>query len=105
MKAFVKEITWLGVSQTGWGNGYVCLPKDHKYYGFDYDSIPVDVHGGLTFACASEELKEDWPELPEECRKDHWVIGFDTAHYGDSRVNWPNAESVMRECESLISQL
>lgn len=106
LTAFVKQITWLIGSETGWGNGYVCLPKGHKYYGFDYDNIDVEVHGGLTFASDSNSLNlNDWPEVPQECRKDHWIIGFDTAHYGDNHSKWPDAESVMAECGRLISQL
>lgn len=36
--------------QMGFGTGYVGLPKGHKYYGKEYDSIPVDCHCGLTYS-------------------------------------------------------
>ncbi|WP_178914064.1 hypothetical protein [Furfurilactobacillus rossiae] len=48
--------------------GYVELPSKHPYYGSDYEDIPVDVHGGLTYAMQNEE---------------YWEIGFDCAHLGD----------------------
>lgn len=48
----------------GWVNGYVRVPEGHPWHGKDYDDIPADVHGGLTYSGG------DW-------------IGFDTAHLGD----------------------
>lgn len=83
------KITWLDGIDTGWGNGYVKLPKGHKYYGVHYDDIPVDVHGGLTY---SEE--EDG----------FWVVGFDTAHGGDHSRNWTK-ERVEEETKNLAKQL
>lgn len=102
IKYFVKEITWLGYSSTGWGNGYACLPKGHKYFGVDYDNIPVDIHGGLTFSSKSEKC--EWPELPEECRADHWIVGFDCAHYGDTPSSCPKSYVEM-EAKNLATQL
>jgi len=45
---FIREITWLGSIETGWGNGYVAVPKEHPLYGKDYNNIDIDIHGGLT---------------------------------------------------------
>jgi hypothetical protein len=98
----------LGLVQTmfnerGWGNGYVCLPAGHRWWGMEYDDIPVSVHGGLTFATFAEKL--DWPEIDRSrVLPDDYVIGFDTRHYGDSLKRWPNAESVMAEVNRLIEQ-
>lgn len=108
MKAFVKEITWLPGSETGWGNGYVCIPSDHPLYGLDYDQIhtlmpDLDVHGGLTFASKSEECK-DWVELPEGTKENHWIIGFDCAHYNDNQINRPRA-FVELEAQNLARQI
>ena len=102
MRAFVKQITWLAGCSTGWGNGYVVIPKGHPLHGEDYENIDVDVHGGLTFADAADNL--DWPELIDE-DKGGWVVGFDTAHLGDDLNKWPNAETVLGEAERLKSQL
>lgn len=86
----LKEITWLGSMETGWGNGYVKLPKGHPYWGKDYDDIPVEVHGGLTFG--------------EEDENGFWVVGFDTAHHSDTRAYWTK-ERVEEETNNLREQL
>jgi hypothetical protein len=52
----------------GTWNGYVVLPKNHKYDNKSYDNIPVNVHGGLSYS---------------QLEPSGWVIGFDTAHAGD----------------------
>jgi len=49
-------------------NGYVYLPKRHKLWKQDYNSIDVDVHGGLTYSNRHGA---------------YWVIGFDCNHAGD----------------------
>lgn len=109
LKFYVKEITWLmrlhGID-FGWGNGYVCLPEGHPCFGMDYDAIHdaynIDVNGGLTFACHSDEIKKERvPELPEGT---WWVVGFDTAHSWDTLERWPK-ESVELETKKLMEQL
>jgi hypothetical protein len=87
--------------QGNW-NGYVILPKNHQYDGENYDNIPVNVHGGLTYS--NQELSG-------------WVIGFDTAHVGDfipslssffgpqqSGHYWTHSE-VLSELNNLVAQL
>lgn len=54
---------------------YVVLPKGHIFNGVDYDDIPVECHGGLTYG--SDELKGVKLEDGEH------VIGWDYAHFGD----------------------
>jgi len=51
-------------------NGYVAIPKGHEMWGKGYDDIPVEVHGGLTYASEDEKT-------------DEWVVGFDCNHYND----------------------
>lgn len=77
--------------------GYVILNKDNKYFGKDYDEIPVQVHGGLTYS-----NEEDG----------NWVVGFDCAHWGDkspyieySSGIYRDKNFVKHECESLAEQL
>jgi len=83
--------------------GYVELTGDNKFYGKDYNDIPVQVHGGLTYA--NQE-------------GDNWVIGFDCAHSGDlcpyleDKYNsfgsgdvYRTKEYVISECESLTDQI
>lgn len=51
-------------------NGYVAIPKGHRVWGFGYDDVDVEVHGGLTYADEDKETGE-------------WVFGFDCSHGGD----------------------
>lgn len=93
----------------GWGNGYVIVPKGHPVHGMHYDDIhdkfDIDVHGGLTFSDSAKTLKEQgW--LPDVGAEDtDWILGFDTAHYGDSMVRWPDERSVLQEANRLVQQL
>ena len=88
------------VMNFGWGNGYVILPKGHKYHGVHYDEIPVDVHGGLTYSQDISTFSKD----DEEAKSGAWVVGFDTAHYGDTLAKWPK-EKVQKEADNLLAQL
>lgn len=81
----------------GYANGYVAVPPEHPYYGKDYDDVPVEVHGGLTYGtvagCSAvldgaEFLEGD--HIPE-----NWtVFGFDTCHYDDSLASWPRERCI-----------
>lgn len=84
-KMFIKQNTWLKGMDVGWGNGYVIIPEGHPFYGKDYDDIDVNVHGGLTFSEFGYKL--DWEEIKPEDKRS-WVVGFDTAHWGDNHSNW-----------------
>ena len=81
----------------GWGNGYVCIPPGHPYHNRDYDEIPVNVHGGLTYG---QQRCPGQNNIPPE----YYVVGFDTAHSRDSLARWPK-EAVLREAQSLQQQL
>lgn len=90
--------------ETGWGNGYVVIPPGHPAHGVDYDNINVEVHYGLTFG---QTVTEDMFELFPSLDKDDiggWLVGFDTAHYGDTIHKWPT-EAVLEETERLVYQL
>lgn len=50
-------------------NGYVVLTKESKYYGVDYNDIPIECHGGLTYSNYDQDK--------------NWEIGFDCAHFDD----------------------
>lgn len=83
-------IDFFGEWSNPWFNGYVILPKGHKYRDVDYDDIPVECHGGLTFSGHGINRT--------------WVIGFDCNHYGDNYLV-QDADYVALECESIIDQL
>lgn len=53
---------------------YVKLPKGHKYYGLDYDDIPVDCHCGPTYAESYLDI------IP---LNSGWWIGWDYGHCCD----------------------
>lgn len=125
--------------------GYVAIPPEHKYSKtpeeertfmgeqlykhYDYDSLDIQCHGGLTFMSPSHELKD----LLDVACNDMW-IGFDCGHcydscdeeamrkyYGDELVDnkksfihamngnsektVKNYDYVRNECESIINQL
>jgi hypothetical protein len=90
--SFVIENTWMKYVSfdRGWGNGYVAIPEGHPWFGKDYDSIEqVEINGGLTFSDMINGM---------------WVIGFDTAHYGDTMTRWPK-EAVEQEANDLLLQV
>lgn len=102
IKYFVKAAPddWLNPIERGWGNGYVVLPPGHPWHGVDYDEINVDVHGGLTFSRAANNLS--WAEIEPDWL-DGWVIGWDTAHFDDSLEEWPK-ERVIEQTLYLLQQ-
>jgi len=65
---------------------YLGVPLEHPIAGFDYDSIPLDCHGGLTFSSDGQrkgrKLDEKIPKWPEG----FWWYGYDFAHLGDKLV-------------------
>ena len=90
------------VTRSGHLCGYVTLTPDSDYFGRDYDNIPVNCHGGLTYASESGS---------------NWIVGFDCAHLGDLKPFYNDMEIygndgtyrdmdyVTRECETLCDQL
>lgn len=67
--------------------GYVGVPPEHPYHGRSYDDLPVEVHGGLTYADRCVEGGEEQARVchvPEPGRpEDVWWFGFDCAHAWD----------------------
>lgn len=90
-------IQWaIGTNGAGAWVAYARVPEGHKWYGKDYDDVPAEVHGGLTYS-------ETYPD-------GHW-IGFDFAHIGDyvpglsgTGRKWTQAE-VAEEAQSLAQQV
>jgi hypothetical protein len=74
--------TWNG--EKYWYNGYVTLPKSHKWVKKSYDEIDCAVHGGLTY-------------------KEGREIGFDCNHAYDTNVA-QNFEYVLKQIVCLIKQ-
>lgn len=109
---FLSDTTSLLPSKFfGTHNGYVILDHDHPLSGMDYDDIhqnyDIEAHGGITFSNRLSIFKHstDFSETPELLDyQDHWVLGFDTQHAGDTAEKW-NAESTLKETEAFAEQL
>lgn len=88
---------------------YIGLPEDHPYYNVDYDDIPIDCHGGLTYGSNNHNVVT-------ELRDNGYFIGWDYAHYGDymspldsaspffNNKKWTTRE-IIDECFNVIDQL
>jgi hypothetical protein len=101
--SFVNEIDYLSSISHGWGCGYVVIPREHPSWGADYNSLDVDVHGGLTYGESVEDTKENFKNFPEDAPNDGWVFGFDCAHHGDNQISCPESY-VLAETERLAKQ-
>ena len=101
MKTVVIETTWLPreFMDFGWGNGYALVPKAHPLHGVNYSHIELDVHGGLTYSRLVDDEIVSLFGL-EDADKGYWMLGFDTAHGGDTLEEWPK-EAVQKETEKL----
>lgn len=75
--------------------GYVGIPKGHKYYEKDYDSIDIHCHGGLTYSEKYLALQED---------ENIWWIGFDTGHYCDGK-DYDRARELFANYPKSLEQL
>lgn len=77
--------------------GYVGVTEGHPAYGKDYDAVPADVHGGLTFSapCSGSDEADSICHKPGEGEPDTvWWLGFDAGHYRDIM---PGHRAQMRE--------
>lgn len=104
MKQVIRKIDWLPGCEHGWGNGYVLIPEGHPLHGKDYDDIPVDIHGGLTFAALIDyDTIDKWDVLtPDDLGC--WIVGFDTCHCSDDVTRWPKSK-VWEETTKLREQI
>lgn len=73
--AFEEGVRYLIVRGGGSLCAYLGIPMAHPLAGKDYDDLPLDCHGGLTFGSEGDEhagRKKGW----------YWY-GWDYAHSGD----------------------
>lgn len=67
--------------------GYVGVPEGHAWHGKDYDSLDVEVHGGLTYDGPCQHGKDESEHAICHTSRDGvdnvWWLGFDTAHLMD----------------------
>lgn len=94
----------------GYANGYVAVPPEHPYHGMDYDNVPVNIHGGLTFGGDAKRITQNWKKHIEflgedtEIPDNYWIFGFDTLHWGDNLKKW-SRENCIEETLCLKEQL
>lgn len=91
------DLDCLAVRHPRYGHwcGYVGVPEGHPAYEQHYDSVPVEVHGGLTFADSCDQSDDaeahgichvPLPGRPEKI----WWLGFDAAHAWDMQPAKPS---------------
>lgn len=77
-------------------NGYIIVPKEHPWWGESWTDIWPDVHGGITFSDSVDYcIRKVKPMLDQTDVRlllhqfpEGWVLGFDTAHAGDTDSYW-----------------
>ena len=86
--------------------GYVEVGKDSPLFGLDYDQVPVECHGGLTYS-SEKEGRDDYP-----VKSDGWWFGFDCWHADDGLIGGGTRKRpersmnyVVKQCESVAKQL
>lgn len=92
--------------------GYIRIPDTHSWQAIvDYNDIPLEVHGGVTFA--DRITKDDDRFKGQPFTSGYWV-GWDYAHLGDAMpdggFSFPGekiwtAKEVEAECKNAIRQL
>lgn len=119
-------------SNIGQWCGYVAVPPGHPWHGLDYDDMPVEAHGGLTFVgrCQVDDrpAREQICHVPQPGEPDDvWWIGFDCLHLWDigpameareralgfpeyrelmsTRRSYKTLEYVRSECTNLAAQV
>jgi hypothetical protein len=89
--------------------GYAGVYPGHPFHGRRYDSVSVEVHGGLTFsnACAhSKDESQGVCHIPEPGTSDDvWWFGFDCAHLGDLMLTMPFRGDVYRNVDYVAVQV
>lgn len=98
------------LSQGTHPTAYVELPKESPYFGAEYDDVPVECHGGLTYGR---------PYLHTVATEDEgrYFVGWDYAHYMDyvgysERFNFNTrferrytTDDCVKDCIDVIKQL
>ncbi len=95
-KAFGLSCAVVQNREAGHRCGYVRVPPGHPAHGLGYDSLDLDVHGGLTFAaiepCSDHEDGQGW-----------W-LGFECNHGGDAGYD-PSFKVENAQSEETVARL
>lgn len=106
-EGYYKQYHYAIVSLGSHPCAYIELPKNNQYYGEDYDNIPIECHGGLTYSAYGL-----LPTQHAEYKDGYW-IGWDYAHCTDytffSNYSWEGkvwmTEDILLEVKQVIDQL
>lgn len=86
---------------------YIGLQESHPYCNVDFDNIPINCHGGLTYGCSTHT------KIKELCDNGYF-IGWDYAHFKDCIFGYSDTfdfvkkwttEEIINECFNVIEQL
>lgn len=93
-----KDGLWIIVTSNGGRNFcvYIGVPVDHPLAGYDYEKLPVDCHGGLTFAGEG-----DGKYRPEG----YYWYGWDYGHYGDFSFYREGQEQMKNEKDWTLKEV
>ncbi len=97
------------ITECGYANGYVTVPKTHPLYEREYfhgvENL-ISIHGGLTLSTYFSNFPK-YKIIPlsnDAISEDSWVFGFDTKHCYDNKTNW-NVSACIAETLNLLKQL
>lgn len=78
METFTSTIVYKDdfktINRTGWGCGYVHIPKDHPIL------VQLLIHDGYNNYLSIDECPEEITWSAWDKKQEYYVIGFDTAH-------------------------
>lgn len=93
--------------------GYIFLPENHQWYGKNYDDIPIECHGGISYAEKTEEgyqvgfdcghLNDIIPSMIE-IRKRFNLIPEGLEKHPVFNLTYKNMAFCIRECKSMAKQ-
>lgn len=73
---------------------YVEIPKDHPYYDKDYNSLDINVHGGITWGDPLYQFED----------KRGWYIGWDYIHLDDYDGIWLDPRFEKYDAQDILLQ-
>lgn len=97
------------ITECGYANGYVAVPKTHPLYEREYFHDVEDlinIHGGLTLSTYFSKFPKYKITLlsNDVIPEDSWVFRFDTKHCDDNKFNW-DVTACIAETLNLLEQL
>jgi hypothetical protein len=94
--------------ETGWGNGFIAIPENHKWYGKDFLEINKEINNQIHNNLCMSRYKYDcyintfkwYTDLKFKIPENYYIIGFDTCNENDTLESC-HKEFVEKETEKL----